>query len=161
MSSNERLENIAAAIGRLPSGIFVLTARHGDRETGMLASWVQQAAFVPPMVSVAIKQGRFISDWISASRCFAVSILTDEQKFILSIFGAGFEPDEPAFGDLEIERHQTGCPILSDALAYLDCRVVHEVLAGDHRLFLGEVLAGGVLHDDRPMVHIRRSGRHY
>jgi flavin reductase (DIM6/NTAB) family NADH-FMN oxidoreductase RutF len=161
MSSNDRLDNIAAALGRVASGIFILTARHGEHETGMVASWVQQASFAPPMITIAVKHGRYIGDWIAESRAFAVSMLSEEQKFILSQFGAGFEPGVPAFADVEIERHSTGCPILSEALAYLDCRVTTEVTAGDHRVFVGEIAAGAVLHDDRPMIHVRRSGRHY
>ena len=53
-------------LGRIPSGILILTVRHEDRETGMLASWVKQAGFTPPSVTVAVKQGRYVADWLTA-----------------------------------------------------------------------------------------------
>ena len=58
----------AAALGRIPSGLFVLTARNGERETGMLASWVQQCSFTPPCVSVALRKGRELIPVVSALR---------------------------------------------------------------------------------------------
>ena len=64
--SSSTLDPIAAVLGRTPSGIFVLTARAADgRETGMLASWVQQASFEPPMVTVAVNRKRFLHDWLA------------------------------------------------------------------------------------------------
>src|SRR5258706_383723 len=57
-SANEGLQELALALGRVPSGLFILTVCDGQRETGMLASWVQQCSFEPPQVSVAVKHGR-------------------------------------------------------------------------------------------------------
>jgi hypothetical protein len=54
----------ARALGRIPSGLFILTARFEDQSTGMLASWVQQVSFDPPLVSVAVKKGRFVANWL-------------------------------------------------------------------------------------------------
>ena len=51
------VKELAAAVGRIPSGLFVVTVRNGDRETGLLASWVQQCSFEPFQVSVAVKAG--------------------------------------------------------------------------------------------------------
>lgn len=151
-----------AALGRVVSGIFIVTARHGEQETGMLASWVQQASFEPPMITVGVKKGRYIGQWIAESGALAVSIVGDDQKHLLAHFGKGFEPDKPAFEGQKIERHATGAPVLAEALGYLDCRVTGQVDAGDHTVFLAEIVEGG-LHetDGQPMVHVRRSGFNY
>ena len=53
-------ESIAPVLGRVASGIYILTIRNQDQETGMLASWVLQAGFEPPMVTVAVKKGRYV-----------------------------------------------------------------------------------------------------
>ena len=53
---------LAAALGRIPSGLFVLTATSGGAETGMLASWVQQCSFDPPQVTVAVNKERDVLD---------------------------------------------------------------------------------------------------
>ena len=71
---------LAAALGRIPSGLFVLTARHGKHETGMLASWVQQAGFKPPMLTTAVQRDRFICDWIRASGRFTLNQIATGSK---------------------------------------------------------------------------------
>ena len=55
---------LASVLGRVPSGLFILTLRHNNEETGMLTSWVMQAGFEPPMVTVALKHGRHVTDWM-------------------------------------------------------------------------------------------------
>lgn len=154
-------KQLAAALGRIPSGIFVLTLRRGAAETGMLASWVQQCSFEPPQVTVAVKRGRFIWEWLGDGGPFTINILDDTQTDMVGHFGRGFEPHEPAFEGLEAERRDDAGPILTESLAYLDCRAIGQYPAGDHDIFLCEILGGGLLSDGRPMVHVRKSGFHY
>ena len=80
----------AAALGRVPSGLFVLTVRHDGQETGMLASWVQQCSFDPPRVSAAFAKGRWVLDWLTTGTAFAVNVLAEGQKPLLAHFGKGF-----------------------------------------------------------------------
>ena len=152
---------LAAALGRIPSGLFVLTARHGRQETGMLASWVPQCSFDPPQVSAAVKKGRYVLDWLTPGAAFAVNVLSEGQKALLGHFGKGFEPGEPAFEGLEVKRGAEAAPVVLAAHAYLDCRVVAHHDAGDHVLVIGRVVGGGVLHEARPATHVRKSGLHY
>ena len=129
----------------------------------MLGSWVQQAAFEPPMVTVAVKKGRYISGWIAESGVLGLSIVGDDQKTFLAHFGKGFEPDQHAFENVRIERHTTGVPLLADALGFFDCNVASRLEAGDHDIFLAEIVDGGFRGDGdaHPMVHVRRSGFNY
>jgi flavin reductase (DIM6/NTAB) family NADH-FMN oxidoreductase RutF len=76
-------------------------------------------------------------------------------------FGRGFALNEPAFVGLEVERPDGGAPVLGEVLAYVECRVVGRCPAGDHDLFLADVVGGRLLGDGQPMVHIRKSGLHY
>ncbi len=65
---NQQSENLGAVLGRTPSGIFILIAGDGqDNTTGMLASWVQQASFEPPQVTVAVNKKRYINEWLAKS----------------------------------------------------------------------------------------------
>ena len=161
MSEADGLKSLHAALGRVPSGLFILTARQGDAETGMLASWVQQCSFEPPQVSVAVRQGRGLCDWLTPGTAFAVNILDETQTDLLIHFGRGFAPGEPAFTGLDVERPADGAPVLTDALACLQCQVVSRHPAGDHDLFIGWVTAGRLLCEGQPMVHVRKSGAHY
>jgi flavin reductase (DIM6/NTAB) family NADH-FMN oxidoreductase RutF len=150
------------AIGHIPSGIFILTIGTASRSTGMLASWVMQAGFEPPMVSVAVKFGRYVCDWLSEGQPFVLNLVGGEQKGLLKHFGQGFEPGTPAFDGLEITHCARGVPILKESLGYLECEPAGHVDSGDHRVFLAKVVRGRLNgSEQKPMVHIRKSGAHY
>ena len=161
MSEGEGLKSLAGALGRVPSGLFILTARHGADETGMLASWVQQCSFEPPQITCALRAGRDVLAWLAPGAPFALNILYEDQTELLVHFGKGFPLGEPAFTGLEVERPDGAAPVLSDALAYLDCRVAGRHSVGDHELIIGRVVAGRVLSEGKPMVHVRKSGLRY
>ncbi len=161
MNESDPQRHLASALGRVPSGLFILTARHGESETGMLVSWVQQCSFSPPQISLAIKRDRPIAAWLTEGAAFTLNILDQSQTDMVSHFGRGFALDQPAFTDLEIERLDGAAPVLSEALAYLMCRVVDRYAVGDHDLYIAEVAGGRVLGEGQPMVHVRKSGMHY
>ncbi|MCS6976664.1 MAG: flavin reductase family protein [Gemmatales bacterium] len=150
-----------AALGRVPSGIFIVTACHQNRETGMLASWIQQCSFDPPLISMAVKRGRFLASWLEEGCPFTVHILDESQTDLISHFGRGFAPEEDAFSGLEVRRRSEAAPILNECLAYLDCMVRDSHPTGDHTLFIAEVVDGNLLNSGRPMVHVRKSAAHY
>jgi flavin reductase (DIM6/NTAB) family NADH-FMN oxidoreductase RutF len=161
MNDGERTAALAAALGRIPSGLFVVTVRRGEVETGMLASWVQQCSFEPPQISVCVRRDRTVNDWLTPDVAFTVNILDRDAKAIVGHFGRGFEAGEPAFEGLSIERPDGIPPVLSAALAYLECRVAQRFAAGDHDLIVGRVVAGRLLGDGHPWVHVRKSGLRY
>jgi flavin reductase (DIM6/NTAB) family NADH-FMN oxidoreductase RutF len=158
---NDSEKQLAAALGRIPSGVFIVTARRDGQETGMLASWIQQCSFVPPMLSLVLKQGRFLADWLADGAAFTVNILERDQTDMIAHFGRGFAPDEPAFTGLDVQRAGEGGPILSEALAYLECRVVCVCPTGDHQLLVARIESGRMLNDGQPLVHVRKNGLHY
>ncbi|MBI1346411.1 hypothetical protein GC163_08980 [bacterium] len=156
---------LAAVLGRLPSGLVILTARLPDgRETGLLASWVQQASFSPPMVTVAVNAKRYLHDWLLESPFVGLCLIGENQKQFLKHFGAGFEPDQPAFVGQNVSRGATGVPWLTDALGCLEGQVVNQMATGDHVIYAVELtgaLAGPELGSIGPWVHIRKNGLKY
>ena len=157
-----RVKALTAAVGRVPSGLFVLTARRGGDETGMLASWVQQCSFDPVQVSVALRRGRTLAEWLTPGTAFTLNVLAKGQTDLISRFGKGFDPGQPAFDGLAVERPDGAAPVLANALAYLDCRVTDRFPAGDHDLVIGRVVGGRVQSaDGHPAVHVRKHGSHY
>ncbi len=153
---------IAAAIGRIPSGLFVLTARHEDRRAGMLASWVQQVCFAPPMVSVAVAKGRTIMPLISESRHFGLCQLPEGDRVIMRKFVGGIDPSEDPFLGFDLVPETIGgLPILAKSLAWLQCEVVcHVDVEGDHDIFVG-VARSGAYVGGQPAVHLRENGLKY
>lgn len=151
--------DIGRALGRIPSGCVIVTARHGNRRTGLLASWVQQAGMEPPAVSVAVKKGRPIERLIDDARHFVLNVLGAEPTAILKHFGRGFTLEEDAFAGLRVEDVEGGVA-LADRIARLTCRVHGKHDAGDHWLYVGHVTAADAT-DAAPYVHIRKNGLNY
>lgn len=161
MSHSARNSDFDPVLGRVTSGIYILTVGAGDRATGMLASWVMQAGFQPPMVSVAVKQGRYVEQWLTDGEPFVLNVVADKQFDLLKHFGSGFDIGEPAFQDIKIDHCPRGVPILSDCLGHLECEPASHVDSGDHRIFLANVVRGGLNEPSQPMCHIRKTGKHY
>src|SRR5436305_135654 len=92
-SSRPPVSPLGQALGRVPSGLFVLTVRWDGRETGMLASWVQQAGFEPPMLTVALKADGLVREWVERSGSFVLNQIATGQKMLLRHFARGFSAD--------------------------------------------------------------------
>jgi flavin reductase (DIM6/NTAB) family NADH-FMN oxidoreductase RutF len=160
--SDDRVPAWARALGTIPSGLFIVTAGSGEEATGALLSFVQQVGFEPPCVTIAVKAGRPLEDLIRRTGRFCVSVLDDASMTLLAHFAKGFEPGQPAFEGIEVGHDEAGIPYPSGALSWMSLEVVGE-FAGvtDHVVFCGKVIDGARLRDDKPMVHIRKTGLSY
>jgi len=161
----DQSDTLAPVLALVPSGLFIATASDGEgRETGMLASWVMQAAFDPPAITVAVNGKRYLVDWLARSPKLAVSILAESQTDMLKHFGKGFDPDAEAFEGLATEKSPGGLTVLTDSLGYLEGTIAGSLPAGDHRVFLVNISAAGKgsrFGAERPYVHIRKNGLNY
>ncbi len=140
-------QNIVEALGCIPNGQYVLTARHEDRRAGVLVSWVQQTSAKPPMVMVAVNRGCPILAMISDTSQFGLCQLQDDERIITYKFArASHLHEDPYLGFEMITQTATGVPILANVLGYLECDLVcHMDIEGDHDLFVGRVLNGQFL----------------
>lgn len=158
--SDETQSVVARVLGQIPSGVSILTARLGNRSTGMLASWVQQAAFEPPSITVAVKNGRPISPLIESSGSFVLNLMGEDRTALFKHFGKGFGPDDPAFTGLAVREVPEGI-VVDACIAHLRCRLIGSLDVGDHRIYAGEVAIGEVTAEARPYVHLRANGLRY
>jgi flavin reductase (DIM6/NTAB) family NADH-FMN oxidoreductase RutF len=162
---------IAAALGRIPSGLFVVTWRAdpGDgeeRDRGMLASWVMQGGFVPPLITIAVAASRDLLAAIDQCSPFVVNVLAESQRPLLARFGKPATPGQDPFADLRVERTPSGVAALADAAAWLECRPLSQTgggggALGDHVIVLARVDAAGSGAEEQPLVHTRRNGLRY
>lgn len=149
-------------LGRVASGIYILTIGREDRATGMLASWVMQAGFEPPSVTVAVKRGRYVADWLAAGEPFVLNVVGEKQHQFLKHFGKGFEPGQPAFEGVETFAAANGVTALGAVVGHLECEPQSHVESGDHAIFLARVTGGALATAELPpMVHVRKSGANY
>lgn len=151
----------AIAVGKIPSGLFVVTAAQGDRKEGYLGSWIQQASFTPLLLNLAIRPGRPCYDLIQATRRLCINIVGHKNGGMMKPFWSPETGTDP-FSGLEWSRSERGNILLASALAVLECEVRSSVTPGDHEILFVEVVAGSVLQsDDKPLSHVRKSGLGY
>jgi flavorubredoxin/flavin reductase (DIM6/NTAB) family NADH-FMN oxidoreductase RutF len=156
------------ALGRLSGGLYVVTARQADGDTSrsgaMVASWVSQASFDPPGITVAVAKDRAIEALMQVDDRFVLNILReDNHQELLRHFLRRFPPGADRFaGVATLEGVAAGGPVLGDALAYLDCRVAQRMEGPDHWIIYAVVEKGNVADTTAgTAVHHRKVGNHY
>ncbi len=131
------------AFSKMTYGIYVLTTCHRQHINGMIASWVSQVSYDPPLIMVAVHTRRYSHRLIEKGRCFALHMPASTQTDLLARF-KGSDPGAK-FASLDWRPGKTGCPIISDCLAYLECELATQIQPGNHTLFIGEVVGAGGL----------------
>ena len=155
------------ALGRVVGSLCVLTASKGEGEnnikSAMLASWVSQASFSPPGLSISVAKDRAVESLLQIGDVFALNILSSNNlKEPMKRFAKPFAPGEDRFAGLETEETPNGQIIIPDSLAWLDASVKERMECGDHWVIYAEVNYGNVLNkDDLTAVHHRKSGSNY
>ncbi|WP_413200870.1 diflavin flavoprotein [Nostoc piscinale] len=155
--------NVEQAVGRIVGSLCVLTAKQEDRGSAMLASWVAQASFNPPGLTIAVAKERAVESLTHSGNEFVLNILKEGNHIgLMKHFLKPFGPGEDRFAGVATEEGANGSPILADALAYLECKVQHRMESGDHWLVYATVENGKVLNQDGvTAVHHRKSATHY
>jgi len=147
---------IKDALKKLTHGVYVISTKSGDKVNALTATWVAQVSFSPPLVTIAIGKTRYSHNLIKEGGVFAINILGKDGVSTGKHFGLTTGRRTDKFANVSYDTKVTGSPILKDALAYLDCKVVSHHDAGDHTIFIGEILDGAVLKDERPLVYHRK-----
>ena len=151
---------IGAAIGKIPSGCHIVTAKSkdGSKQVGMLASWVTQAGFEPPMITIAVHPERELYQVIEETGRFSVNVMSKENLGLMKVF-AKYSP-----GQFEqVPCCETGYGFtLNDTIAVIQCELAGELKNGDHYVLLGKVVNSEMQNPDaEPFVHIRKSAFNY
>ena len=150
---------VSRALAKVASGIYITSCVHDGARIGMLASFIEQAAFEPPMISMAVARDRPLLAALDDGGMFAVNILGEHNRELLRVF---LKAEGDPFAGHALVGNAHGLPIFAEALGWLVCRVRGKMEAGDHWLYLAEVLDGALQHDhEKPMVRIRHNGFGY
>ena len=143
-------------LGAMPYGIYVLTTCHDRNINGMIASWVSQVSYDPPMVMVAVHQNRYSLRLIQKSGSFALHLISRNQKELLNRFKG---PDPGAkFTSIDWTKGKTGSPVLKQSLGYMECVVRDSYAPGNHTLFIGEVVDAQIFSHEDPMSTLDYEG---
>ena len=154
-------EQLGAAIGAIPSGLFIVTSQQNGKTAAMLASWVQQAGFTPPSVTIIVAKGRPIESFLTVGSPVVINIAEKGQGKIIGHFAKGFAPDSDPFDGIETATAPSRQLYLTDAIAYLDATVAGSLDAGDHIVILANITAGERLREGESAIHTRKNGFKY
>lgn len=170
-SAVTEVKPMLCALGKIPSGIFVITAvGHGGGGVGTLVSFVQQVSMEPLLIMLAVKKGRAIYEVLkpgsgnNSPKLFVLNIAATGDKALLKKYAQGEMIGAEAFAGVPHQFLASGQVVLKDASAYLECEVVKLVdLGADHDLIIGRPISGGLLGDPprKPALHLRRDGSKY
>ncbi len=144
------------AFGQMTYGIYVLTTRLDDAVNGMIASWVTQVSYAPPLIMAAIHPNRYSHTLIDRSGVFALHVIDRSQKELLMKF-KGPDPLKK-FSGIPWENGKTGVPILKDCSAYFELEVKERHRPGNHTLFVGEVVNCSFQSSNTPLSTLDYEG---
>jgi flavin reductase len=141
------------ALGSFATGITVITTKGVDHPFGMTANAFSSVSLDPPLVLICVVSGTYGAATIERNGVFAVNVLSDEHEPISRYFSSKDRPrGAEAFDEIPHIFAVTGAPIVEGAAGYLDCRLHATHEAGDHLIFIGEVVALGHNPDARPLL---------
>ena len=144
-------------MGRLATGVTIVTTRAGDDVHGTTMSAVCSVSLQPQLVLVCVDHESDIHALIRESGVFAINVLHEGQADLAIELSHKGTPEQQAAHRLENLPHrngETGAPLLEDSLAHVECRVENTVEAGDHTIYVGAVVAADMNpRIERPLLH--------
>ncbi len=132
-------EAFLRAWGKYPTGVSVVTSIEPDGHVhGMAANGINSVSLDPLLVLVCVGHNRNSYPLIKEAGRFAINILSDEQQAIAQHYASPAESRSADF-DVSFTFTPSGSAFIDGSIASMDCRIVHEQVAGDHTIFIGEV----------------------
>ncbi len=142
-------------IGHFATGVTVITTAAGDQLHGMTANAVSSLSLDPVMVLICVDKTTHTHRVLDEGGVFTVNVLAEHQEAVSRVFAKKSEPETGTLRGEAFRLGETGAPILSDCLAFLECRVADTFDGGDHTIFLGHVVSEGVVEEMRPLLFYR------
>ncbi|WP_198287094.1 flavin reductase family protein [Frankia sp. QA3] len=140
--------------GNFATGVAVVTSGTTSPVSGLTVNSFTSVSLDPPLILICIQNESSELLALKRTGAFAVNILAADQEDICRAFASRHTR---RLVEVDTREGITGVPILSTALAYLECRVEREVYAGDHVIIIGEVLELAVQRDDEPLAFFRNN----
>ena len=126
----------------IPYGFYITGVVGSNGEAnGFTTNWISQVSFSPQQLIVAVRKDQHTHDLIEDSGVFSLNFLDTDQEDLAQKFTQPLEHGDGRVGDSPYTTGETGAPLFEEAFAHLECRVVGKMEAGDHTVYLGEVVA--------------------
>jgi len=150
------------ALKKLQYGLSVVGVSAEGDTTGFSCSWIMQCSFRPPLVTVAVRKGTRGRYLIERGMAFSVNFLSKDRQEMAQYFFEPPERDGDRLGTVPFTAGpQTGMPLIDEAIAQLECEVLHILdVGGDHDLVVGRVVEAYV-NSDEPAILLSDTPWHY
>jgi flavin reductase (DIM6/NTAB) family NADH-FMN oxidoreductase RutF len=152
-------EELRQAMRLWSTGVTIVTAQHNNRRHGMTVSSFTSVSLDPPLVLVSLEQITKTHRLVQQAGYFGVTILEESQQQVSDRFAGRISEYRDRFDGLETFTLVSGSPMLAHGLAWLDCRVVVTYQAGNHTVYIGEVLAVKSADAGQPLLYYNRDYR--
>jgi len=148
---------------RMPSGLYLLGSAAGGRRNLMTHNLAVQVATEPKLLAVSVRNDALTRQLIENGRVFSLCFLKREDRAVVRVFTKPAEegPGPGLLGGLAVRDGSTGAPVLAQSAAWLECEVRHELGAGDHTLFIGEVVDCSALDEESPLLRMEDTRLNY
>ena len=148
MVTTPDIETINKVMWRIPSPLCLIGSRSGDEWNGMTQSWVSQVAMEPVLTAVSVDAHAMTNRLIREGGGFSINLWDREDTRVFVKFSKPAVKDGDTLNGRPIREGKTGVPIFTEAVAFIECRVIDTIELGSHDLFIGEVVDAG-FHEDR------------
>lgn len=133
---------------RLTAGVYVVGVADGERRNAFTAAWLIQVSFDPLLVALSVNPGHAPFPLLVEGGGFAVSVLSRDQIHLARHFGTRSARETDKLAGIAWRPGRGGAPILTEAVAYLECRLTQRIPVGDHEIVVGRPVAGEILRSD-------------
>jgi flavin reductase (DIM6/NTAB) family NADH-FMN oxidoreductase RutF len=144
-----------AIMGSFATGVTVITAAADGEMQGMTANAVTSLSLDPVMMLICIDRSSHTHRVLEAGGAFAVNMLGAHQEDVSKLFARKAPPERGTLRGQPFRVGKAGAPVLEDALAFVECRIVDTHAGGDHTIFIGEVVDAGVAEGVEPLLFFR------
>lgn len=152
-------EDLRVAMRQWATGVTVVTSQFETQKHGMTVNSFTSVSLEPPLVLVSLESITKTQQLVRQAGYFGITILGQHQQEISDRFAGRIPDSDDRFKDLPVFNLVSGAPLLHDGLAWFDCKVVSTYEAGNHSVFLGEVLAVRTNQFAPPLIYYDRDYR--
>lgn len=132
--------------------VHAITSVHEEKTNANIATWVMQAAMGGKMLCVALYKIDYTIELVRSSKILNVNLLATNQTNLITKLGRKSGRDSNKFKNLKFDLDERKCPYLTEAIGYVQCKVLHSTDAGDHELFVCEVIKQVVLNPEEEVM---------
>jgi len=152
---NTKEKTIKETLKKLANAVTIVTSKKDEKQDATTVAWITRVSNNPPLIMISISPNRFIHNLITESKEFNVAILGEESEEIALFCGtkSAYDIDKLIEGNIEtLKPSLIEPPLIKDALANLECKLIQSLEVGDHTAFIGEVVMAHTLGQGKPLI---------